>query len=65
MAGWKEKLADVSLVEAVLYGIVFFSILAVLDAVTPVDIFPVFQKWMTSLAGLAGDLLRALRGEPT
>lgn len=60
--GWKAKLADITWVEATVILVVFFTVLAVLDAVTPVDIFVHVERWLKSLVRLAGDLIRELRG---
>jgi len=62
MADWKAKLADITWVEATVILVVFFALLAVLDAVTPVDIFATFLKWAEAVVSLAGDLIREIRG---
>lgn len=59
---WKAKLADITKVEATVILVVFFALLAVVDAVTAVDIFATFLKWAEALVRLAGDLIRELRG---
>lgn len=62
MTDWKAKLADITWVEATVILVVFFTALAVLDALTAVDIFSKVLTWLEALVELAGDLVREIRG---
>jgi len=60
---WKAKLADLTKVEAIFFGILFFTLLAILDALIPqVDLFAAVFHWFEGLVGLVVQLIVATRG---
>lgn len=59
---WKAKLADITWVEAVVILVIFFTSLAVLDSMVPVDLFGAVTRWLDALVGMAASLIREVRG---
>lgn len=62
MGKWKEKLADITLVEAVVYAMVLAAAGAFLDLITPFwDIKGMFASWGIEIAKMIGEMARAVR----
>lgn len=63
MSDWKAKLADLTKVEAAFLLVIFFTVLAIVDALIPqVDMFAAVLRWLEALVELAATLIRELRG---
>lgn len=68
MSGWKEKLADITVVEGIFYLLVLAGVGTLVDVATPWwDLRGAFTDWGMSMASLVGEMAKsvimAVRGQ--